>query len=50
MFEQKLTKARAIATFYPELVQIVVRADKNVKNIEDIKGLKISVRPSRQRQ
>ena len=45
MFEQKLTKARAIATFYPELVQIDVRADKNVKNIEDIKGLKISVGP-----
>lgn len=43
MFTEKLTKPRAIATFYPELIQIVVRADKNVNNIEDLKGLKISV-------
>ena len=43
MFSEKLTKPRAVATFYPELIQIVVRADKNIENIEDIKGLKISV-------
>lgn len=43
MFKEKLTKPRAIATLYPELIQIVVRADKKVENIEDIKGLKISV-------
>ncbi len=43
MFEQKLVKHRAIATFYPELIQIVVRADKNINNIEDLKGYKISV-------
>lgn len=43
MFKEKLIKPRAIATLYPELIQIVVRADKNVDNIEDLKGLKISV-------
>lgn len=43
MFSEKLIKHRAIATFYPELIQIVVRADKNINNIEDLKGYKISV-------
>lgn len=43
MYSEKHNKPRAIATLYPELVQIVARKDTGIKNIEDIKGHKVSI-------
>ncbi|HYF78044.1 MAG TPA: TAXI family TRAP transporter solute-binding subunit [Symbiobacteriaceae bacterium] len=40
---EKYTNYLAIAALYPEVVQIVVRADSNIKKIEDLKGKKVVV-------
>lgn len=43
MFDRKYTKFRAVASIFPEHVQIVVRTGSGVKSISDLKGRKISV-------
>lgn len=45
MFKDKLTNIRAIATLYPEIIQIVVRADGDISSFADIKGKKFGVGP-----
>jgi len=45
MFKEPLKNVQAIATLYPEYIQIVVRANLGVKKITDLKGKKISVGP-----
>lgn len=41
--EEKYTDYAAIAALYPEVVQIVVRADSDIKSITDLKGKKVVV-------
>lgn len=41
--EEKYTNYTAIAALYPEVVQIVVRADSDIKSITDLKGKKVVV-------
>ena len=38
-----IKELRGIATLYPEPVQIVVRADSDIKSLEDLKGKKVVV-------
>ncbi|MDF2626899.1 MAG: transporter solute receptor, family [Symbiobacteriaceae bacterium] len=40
---EKYTNYLAIAALYPEVVQIVVRADSNIQKIEDLKGKRVVV-------
>lgn len=40
---EKYTNYRAIAALYPEVVQIVVRADSAIKTVADLKGKKVVV-------
>ncbi len=42
-FKERLTKMNAIAVLYPEIIQIVVRADSPIKSFNDLKGVKIGV-------
>lgn len=42
-FKQPLTKMKALAVLYPEIVQVVVRGDSKVTSFADLKGLKIGV-------
>lgn len=43
-FEDKPVKnMRGIATLYPEIIQIVVRADAGIENIQDLVGKKVAV-------
>ena len=42
-FKEKITNMSAIATLYPEVIQIVVRGDANVKSFADFKGKKVGV-------
>lgn len=42
-FKEKIGNIAAIATLYPEIVQIVVPADSAVQAVADLKGLKVSV-------
>ncbi|MHC1742199.1 MAG: TAXI family TRAP transporter solute-binding subunit [Syntrophobacteraceae bacterium] len=42
-FKEKLTGMKAIAVLYPEIIQLVVRADGPVKTFADLKGLKVGV-------
>jgi TRAP transporter TAXI family solute receptor len=42
-FKEKLTKMRAIAVLYPEVIQIVVRGDSKINSFADLKGAKIGV-------
>jgi TRAP transporter TAXI family solute receptor len=42
-FKEKLTNMNAIAVLYPEIIQVVVRADSPVKTIADLKGMKVGV-------
>jgi uncharacterized protein len=42
-FKERLTKMNAIAVLYPEVIQIVVRGDTNIKGFADLKGAKIGV-------
>jgi TRAP transporter TAXI family solute receptor len=39
----KIQNVRAIATLYPEVIQIVASADSGINNLQDIKGKKFSV-------
>lgn len=45
-FEQPLTNISALAGLYPSALQIVVRADSDIKEIEDLKGKRISPGPA----
>ncbi len=40
-FKEKLTKMNAIAVLYPEIIQIVVRADSGINSFADLKGKKV---------
>jgi uncharacterized protein len=42
-FKEKLDKMQAIAVLYPEVIQVVVRADSPVKSFADLKGMKVGV-------
>jgi uncharacterized protein len=42
-FKEKLTTMKAIAVLYPEIIQVVVRADGPVKTFADLKGMKVGV-------
>jgi TRAP transporter TAXI family solute receptor len=42
-FKEPLTKMAAIAVFYPEVIQVVVKGDGPVKSFADLKGLKVGV-------
>ncbi|HVO84024.1 MAG TPA: TAXI family TRAP transporter solute-binding subunit [Syntrophobacteria bacterium] len=42
-FKEKLTDMKAIAVLYPEIIQVVVRADTPAKTFADLKGLKVGV-------
>ncbi len=41
--QEKYTEYAAIGALYPEVVQIVVRADSNIQSITDLKGKKVVV-------
>ena len=41
--ENKFRELRILASLYSEVIQIVVRADSEIKTIQDLKGRKISV-------
>ena len=44
MFEGgRIEKIRAVAALYPEVIQIVVRADSGIKTIEDLRGKRVAV-------
>lgn len=40
-FKEKLTKMNAIAVLYPEIIQIVVRAESGINSFADLKGKKV---------
>lgn len=42
-FKEKLSNMKAIAVLYPEIIQLVVRADGPVKTFSDLKGMKVGV-------
>jgi uncharacterized protein len=42
-FKEKLTSMKAVAVLYPEIIQLVVRADGPVKTFADLKGMKVGV-------
>ena len=42
-FKSPLKKLRAIATLYPNYIQIVARADSGIRSLDDLKGKRISV-------
>jgi hypothetical protein len=42
-FKEKLTKMAVIAVLYPEIIQVVVRGDSNIKTFADMKGARIGV-------
>lgn len=43
MFKEKLPNVRGIAILYPEIIQVVVRADSGIDNIGQLKGKKVGV-------
>jgi uncharacterized protein len=43
MFKEKIDNIQAIATLYPETIQIVTTAKSGIKSVEDLKGKKVSV-------
>lgn len=43
MFENKVENVQAIATLYPETIQIVTTKDSGITSVEDLKGKKVSV-------
>lgn len=43
VFKEKMPDIRAIAILYPEIIQVVVPGESDIKGIEDFKGKKISV-------
>jgi TRAP transporter TAXI family solute receptor len=42
-FKERLTKMNTIAVLYPEVIQIVVRGESNIKSFTNLKGVKIGV-------
>jgi len=42
-FKEKITSVSAIAVLYPEIIQIVVRAESPIKSFVDLKGMKVGV-------
>jgi uncharacterized protein len=42
-FKEKLTSMKTVAVLYPEIIQLVVRADGPVKTFADLKGMKVGV-------
>lgn len=42
-FKEKVTNMMAIAVLYPEVIQVVVRADSPVKDFAGLKGMKVGV-------
>ncbi len=42
-FKEKITSVSAIAVLYPEIIQIVVRAESPIKSFADLKGMKVGV-------
>jgi hypothetical protein len=42
-FKEKLSNMNAIAVLYPEIIQLVVRADSPAKSFGDLKGMKMGV-------
>jgi uncharacterized protein len=46
-FKLPLRKLRGIAALYPNLIQIVARADSGIKSLADLKGKKIAVGASK---
>ena len=43
IFKEKLANVRAIAYMYPEIIQIVVRADSGINSVADLKGKTVGV-------
>lgn len=44
MFEgSKIGIARGVAVLYPEVIQIVVRADSGIKNVHDLSGKRVAI-------
>lgn len=43
MFKDKLPNIRAVAILYPEIIQVVVRADSDIRSFADIKGKRFGV-------
>lgn len=43
LFTEKTSGLAAIATLYPEIIQIVVGKDSDIKSVADLKGKKVSV-------
>ncbi|MGN1385840.1 MAG: TAXI family TRAP transporter solute-binding subunit [Bacillus sp. (in: firmicutes)] len=43
MFKEPITNIKAIASLYPETIQIVTTADSGITSIEDLKGKTVSV-------
>lgn len=41
-FKEKVTNVSTVATLYPNVFQIVVRADSDIKSVKDLKGKKVS--------
>jgi TRAP transporter TAXI family solute receptor len=42
-FKEKLPNIRGIGILYPEIIQVVVRADSGINSIADLKGKKVGV-------
>lgn len=42
-FKEKLESVSTIATLYPNVVQIITKADSGIKTIEDLKGKRVAV-------
>ncbi|AIF68876.1 C4-dicarboxylate ABC transporter substrate-binding protein [Palaeococcus pacificus DY20341] len=43
MFDTSIKKLKGVAALYPETVQFVVRADSDIKSLEDLKGKKVAI-------
>ena len=43
VFQEKLDGFYAIAALYPEVIQLVVKADSDINSLADLKGTKVSV-------
>lgn len=41
--DQPVKNIRGVAALYPETVQFVVKADSNIKSLEDLKGKKVAI-------
>ncbi len=41
--EGRIEKIRGLATLYPEIIQIVVRADSGIKTINDLEGKRVAI-------